>query len=332
MLTERELFQAQGVLVNLSKPVTLIVYIGEEDEYSREMANFARQLTGIAGGEMHLHYGEGVNLPGLPAIKIICGNQDNINYMALPTGPELKPFLNTLAILDRKQAPVSAAAAEYIEQISRPAQVKILISPTCQNCPKVVSNVNSVAALNPQVQVTIIDITHFMEIGLHYNARSAPTTIIDEKFTIIGELTSEKFARILAQRGTLKHVTETIKSMLNTGRAEDASFLILAMEDMETFMPLYLAEDMSTRMAMMLAMEEVLEIDPRGLDKFLPELIGLMEHSDHRIRGDTADLLGKIGSPEAIPALKKAASDKNPDVAEAAEDALQEIATGTKYM
>ena len=58
----------------------------------------------------------------------------------------------------------------------------------------------------------------------------------------------------------------------------------------------------------------------------------LMEHADHRIRGDTADLLGKIGSPEAIPALKKAAADKNPDVVEAVEEALEEIATGTKYM
>jgi HEAT repeat protein len=42
-------------------------------------------------------------------------------------------------------------------------------------------------------------------------------------------------------------------------------------------------------------------------------------------RGDTADLLGRIGHPDARPILEALMSDSNPEVAEAAEEALEEL-------
>jgi HEAT repeat protein len=51
----------------------------------------------------------------------------------------------------------------------------------------------------------------------------------------------------------------------------------------------------------------------------------MLSHYDARIRGDVADLLGKIGDPAAIPHLEPLISDPDPDVAEAAVDALEEL-------
>jgi HEAT repeat protein len=55
----------------------------------------------------------------------------------------------------------------------------------------------------------------------------------------------------------------------------------------------------------------------------VPQLIELLCHQDHRIRGDIADLLGKIGDPNAIPHLQKLTSDPHPEVAEASAEALE---------
>jgi HEAT repeat protein len=73
-------------------------------------------------------------------------------------------------------------------------------------------------------------------------------------------------------------------------------------------------------------MEEALARDARIFDTIVGELIPLLSHQDAPLRGDTAELLGKIGHKAAVPALQQLESDTDPDVSEAATEALQAIA------
>jgi HEAT repeat protein len=51
----------------------------------------------------------------------------------------------------------------------------------------------------------------------------------------------------------------------------------------------------------------------------------MLSHKDSRIRGDIADLLGKTGDPRAIPKLEPLKADPDPDVADAAVEAIEEL-------
>ena len=82
----------------------------------------------------------------------------------------------------------------------------------------------------------------------------------------------------------------------------------------------------SLRLGLMLAAELALEQDPGALDDITPDLLRLLETEDAALRGDTADLLGRIGHPSAEPALRRLLADENPDVAEIAEEALEALA------
>jgi len=61
------------------------------------------------------------------------------------------------------------------------------------------------------------------------------------------------------------------------------------------------------------------------LDGAVPSLIEVLQSEDGSLRGDTADLLGQIGHQGAIPDLEELRNDPNPDVAEIAAEALEEI-------
>ena len=326
MLSDREMLQVQKVLGKLKNPYSITVYHDDrDDDFSRNMMNFARQITGISGGNLHLHFGNTTGLPGLPAINLESRNKGNISYMAIPTGPELDIFLKTLVNLDQGHALISNSALKHIENVKHPAQISVLISPDCPNCPKVVQNVNSLAVSNSLINVTVIDIGYFTEIAGFYSIKSVPATFIDDEMTFVGQVSSEELALSISMRGTMKYLSDTIKSMLFSGRVLNAVSIIMKLDDMEAIMPLYLAEEMQPRMSILMALEEALEIDQNSLDRFIPELLEFLSHSDYRIRGDTADLLGKIGSPEAMPRLKDLVSDENEEVAEAAKEALEEI-------
>jgi HEAT repeat protein len=78
-------------------------------------------------------------------------------------------------------------------------------------------------------------------------------------------------------------------------------------------------------MGALVALEEALDKNPRILDPIVDDLTSLLFQEEAALRGDTAALLGKIGNPAAIPALRKAVEDQDPDVREAAEEALQSL-------
>ena len=83
-------------------------------------------------------------------------------------------------------------------------------------------------------------------------------------------------------------------------------------------------------MGLFLVAEEALDWNPEGLDALVPLLIeglqgdGPMSQDPTRV-GDTADLLGQIGHPDAREVLEALGRDSNEEVAEAAADALEEL-------
>jgi HEAT repeat protein len=87
---------------------------------------------------------------------------------------------------------------------------------------------------------------------------------------------------------------------------------------------------MEQRVNLFLVAEEALAADEECMDGLVPVLKAGLEREgplaeDPSRRGDTADLLGRIGHPDARPVLEALATDPNPEVAEAAQDALEEL-------
>jgi len=103
-------------------------------------------------------------------------------------------------------------------------------------------------------------------------------------------------------------------------RGEDGTFLIQGLEN-ATF---------NTRMGLLYALEEALEINPGCLDNLVKPLLPYLEAEAAPLRGDVADLLGKIGHPDALPGLEPLRLDPDPDVAEAAEEAIEQITENSK--
>ena len=75
----------------------------------------------------------------------------------------------------------------------------------------------------------------------------------------------------------------------------------------------------------LMAAEEAIEKTDEALDAIVPGLIATLGSDDAALRGDTADLLGRIGHPEAIDGIRKLLDDPNRDVAEIAAEVLEEM-------
>ncbi|MBM3302189.1 MAG: HEAT repeat domain-containing protein, partial [Deltaproteobacteria bacterium] len=153
--------------------------------------------------------------------------------------------------------------------------------------------------------------------------KSTPTIVINEGLTLVGQVSTEELAGRLMEVGKADSLTPILDSMIQSGRADDAAALICRETQPEALLPLYLSKEFSTRMGALVVMEEALALNPRALDPIVGQLTDILFQDDAPLRGDTAELLGKMGNPAAIPALRSAAEDEDPDVREAALEALE---------
>jgi len=315
----------QEVVDAMSGAVTIIAHKpGAGDEFEANLINIARQISGVSMNRVEMVDETGLPIfTDKPSLTLATGQTRNIHYLAAPQGSELGPFLDAVAWLGRSKEIPGSEALKSLSDLSKPADVLVLIAATCPHCPQVVRAAIILAIIQPLITVSVVDAVHFSDLAERYKVKSTPTIIINGGMTIVGQMGLEQLAaRLLTAVGDAS-LTSVLDSMIKSGRAEAAAELICREKQPKAIMPIYMSKEFSTRMGALVTMEEALQINPRVLDDIVEDLTPLLFQEEIGLRGDTAELLGKIGNPVCMPALRKAAEDPDPDVREAAQEALK---------
>lgn len=327
-MKQDEMSKLGDELKSLPSTLELSFYEKKGDEFSQELRNFVEELSEISEGRIKVTNGTeggGGTLPGLPAFTLSGGQSSNVAYLAVPKGPELPPFLDMLRTLSSGEAPLPSETRESVSKVSKPTKVWILISAHCPNCPKVVAEVLALALSNPLVSASILDIEHFGPVVDEYGIKSVPATIINGELVLIGQQSAERLSQLMALAGTEDYDGEILRSLMERGQVSGAARFICGGRGRKAILNLFQEPELSTRMGVLVVLEQALELESSAVAEMVPSLIELLSHEDSRIRGDIADLLGTVGDRRAVPHLEKLANDPDPDVVEAASDALEEI-------
>jgi alkyl hydroperoxide reductase subunit AhpF len=326
VLSDQELMQVQAAAEAMTGPVTITVYrTGVDDPFEKTLANIAAQISGVSMNRIKLEESAEPTLPGKPSLTLAGELSGNIHYVAAPEGHEFKPFLNALIWLGRAAEPPIAALRDNLDSLTDRSQIMILIADTCTYCPHVVESVLAMAVHQPLITATIVDAIQFGDLAERFKVKSVPTTIINDNRTVVGQVGINQLVDHLLNSQGPESLIADLDSMIQSGRAEDAAAVLCENNKPRAILPLYVSKEFSRRIGALVAIEEALAINPRILDPVLDDLIDLLSHEDVGLRGDTAELLGKTGNRAAIPALKKTLDDPDPDVREAAAEALEAL-------
>jgi hypothetical protein len=175
-----------------------------------------------------------------------------------------------------------------------------------------------------------VDAQQEKELAMQYEISSVPTTIVDDELIMVGVIPAGELAWRLLEREGPEAEKVVFKALVESGRIADASERLSDGRATEAFLDLWSTSTLESRMGLFLVAEEALQWNPDSLMDLGLLLIdgmkgdGPITQDPSRV-GDTADLLGQIGHPDARPILEKLAQDPNEEVAEAAVDALAEL-------
>jgi hypothetical protein len=324
VLSDKELLQVQMASEKLLRPVTIHVSANQAlDTFGANLVNVGRQISGVTMNRILLEDDQDTPFAGKPSLSLSAEGRKNIHYLAVPEGHEFGPFLDAIQWLgEGKQVP-DGHVYEPLRTLADPVDVLVLVASVCPHCPHAVRAALGLALYHPAIRVTVADALQFPDMVERFRVKSTPTTIVNEGLTIVGQINVPQLVESIVNSGKSGTLTATLRSMIESGRAEDAGSLLCREDGPHAILSLYTAPEFSLRMGSLVAMEAALEQAPRSLDPIVEDLSNLLTHDEVGLRGDTAELLGKIGHPSAIPALSQAVLDTDPDVREAAAEALE---------
>jgi len=266
-----------------------------------------------------------------PALTVPGAGTSEISYHFVPEGPEEDAFLDLLR-MKVERGPGEETAAAGPAGATEPVEIILFVANQCPNCPRTVRTVHSLALdpAAPGLHVHLFEATLSTELAERHQVKSVPTLLIQDKFRFVGPPDPEKLSGLLKSGDAGAFLREQVRQQIREGEAPEAGQKIAEMDD-----PSFLIQDLERstfqeRIGWLVALEEAMESRPGCLDPLVPGLVSLLERAETALRGDLAALLGTIGRPEALPALERLLQDPNPDVAEAAGDAIEEIREKTE--
>jgi hypothetical protein len=322
ILDESALARISTAVAELGRPVELELRLSESaPELGQRLALFADQLSSAGASMERLVVNREATGGDVSELVLRADGRAEIRYLAVPTGPELPPFLLALAAIGGPESTSGRSSGGSHE-------LDVFISPDCPNCPRSVAAAVSVCAVNPQGMVRVIDATAYPDLAAATGVRSVPMIVSDTGLTLVGALDAAELAEKLAAARGGDGDAVVFGSLVDAGRFGEAAALLSSPGARETFVDRWQASALEGRIGLALTADEALAIDSGALDDLVAGLIPLLAADSAPLRGDTAELLGKIGHPAARTALERLLDDGDEDVAEIAADALEDLAAG----
>jgi hypothetical protein len=222
------------------------------------------------------------------------------------------------------------AVAPTLEKLTKDTELLLFIGQGCPACPHQVRSVATLALASPRISVEIVEVQQEPELAAQYEISAVPTTVVDDELIMVGVIPAGELAWRLLEREGPEAEKVVFKALVESGRISDAAERLSDGRATEAFFDLWSTSTLESRMGLFLVAGEALQWNPdslMGLGLRIIEAMGgdgPITQDPTRV-GDTADLLGQIGHPDARPLLERLAQDSNEEVAEAAADALAEL-------
>jgi len=321
---QEELQPSKGHLTLLDRTVEMIFSPGGDPRASDALEKWVHERVRESGSKLVLVPGDPDCQPFLPALTPKGPGEPRIHYHFVPAAREEEPFQELLWQLAGEKSSADPLDRGGIVR-QDPAEVLLFVSNHCPNCPHAVRTVNTLALESRAFSVHVLDVMQHSAAAELFHVRSVPTLLIDRQVPFVGAIDPDRFLRLIEQRHSTAALQHQIRALIQDGHVSEAGRLMAVGIDPSFLAPQFEKATFQDRLALLATFEEALEIDPRCLDPLAQALLPFLHVEVAPVRGDVADLLGKIGHPIALPSLRQLCEDPDPDVAEAALEAVRSI-------
>ena len=198
LLSEDMKAQLRTLFERMQGNAILKLYL-DKREISRELEIYMRELASLSD-KLAVDVAD-VNASSdfAPCVKVCCvdGTETGLAFHGVPGGHEFSSFVLGIYNAIGPGQPIDEKTRERIGAISKPTDIKVLVSLSCTMCPDTVVSAQHIAAKNKNITAEIYDIHHFEEIRKQYNVMSVPCILINDSNVSFGKKNIEQILELI---------------------------------------------------------------------------------------------------------------------------------------
>ncbi|MDR0528423.1 MAG: alkyl hydroperoxide reductase subunit F [Zoogloeaceae bacterium] len=192
--------QLRAYLENLVFPVEIVASLDESDN-AREMQGLLEEIAPLSEKVRLRFDGENARRPSFSVARP--GEKPRLHFAGLPMGHEFTSLVLALLHVGGHPPRLSEETQAQIRAIQPPKEgsfrFETFVSLSCHNCPDVVQALNTMAALNPAFEATMIEGGMFQKEIEERNIMGVPAVYLNGELFASGRMSAEE---ILARLDT----------------------------------------------------------------------------------------------------------------------------------
>ncbi len=180
--------QLYTVFDKMAKPLLLKLYL-DSRPISAELESFVTTLASLTEkltAEVADRQADGSIAP---CVKICFsdGTETGLAFHGVPGGHEFTSFVLGIYNAAGPGQPMDDDAQRRIHAITKPADLRILVTLSCTMCPDLVKAAQRIAAENPNITAEVYDIHHFETLKERYKVMSVPCLVVNDETVSFGK-------------------------------------------------------------------------------------------------------------------------------------------------
>ncbi|MEE1327101.1 MAG: FAD-dependent oxidoreductase [Oscillospiraceae bacterium] len=202
--TSGELFSAEmrqqldAVFSKMEKPLLLKLHL-DSRPISAELESFITALAALSDKlTMKVHDREAPETFA-PCVEVCQadGSPTGLAFHGVPGGHEFTSFVIGLYNAAGSGQALDAGTRESIAAITKPTDIKILVTLSCTMCPDLVKAAQRIAAENSDVTAHVYDIRHFEDLKDRHSVMSVPCMVVNDKDVYFGKKTIQQVLELI---------------------------------------------------------------------------------------------------------------------------------------
>ena len=198
LLSEDMKAQLRTLFEKMQGNAILKLYL-DKREISQELESYIRELASLSNKLAVDVADTNASSDFAPCVKLCRadGTETGLAFHGVPGGHEFSSFVLGIYNSMGPGQPIDDKTRERIQAISKPTDIKVLVSLSCTMCPDTVVSAQHIAAKNKNVTAEIYDIHHFEEIRKQYNVMSVPCILINGSNVSFGKKNIEQILELI---------------------------------------------------------------------------------------------------------------------------------------
>ena len=188
LFTDEMRQQLDTVFARMERPILLKLYL-DKRPVSAELESFITDLVKLSD-KLELEVCDRQAEETFAPCVEVCladGTATGLAFHGVPSGHEFTSFVLGLYNAAGPGQTMDENAKQKIAAITKPIDMKILVTLSCTMCPDLVVATQRIAAASPNITAHVYDIRHFEHLKDQYKVMSVPCLVVNNKDVFFGK-------------------------------------------------------------------------------------------------------------------------------------------------